>query len=626
MPSPGNRAKSASPAKPSRPGTTKKTRANKKTASTATGPAATKEQKTGPRQKPNGQAARAPEQTRRSLPGVANLEDARRTSEQILGANPLIGFDGREILGAIGGLFRILSISPDLVIREQTGLLLELMQVAVGDSQVAPDPADRRFRHEVWQKNPFYKRVMQCYLAWRASLFNILESSNASDREKERARFALGLFTEAVAPTNTLLGNPGALMRIVQTRGKSLWYGARNLIDDLLNNDGMPKQVDDSQFRVGHNLAATPGAVVFRNEVLELIQYQPASKQVCKRPLLLIPPQINKFYIVDLSPGRSFAEYAVRHGIQLFAISWRNPTAAHRDWNLETYLASCKEAMAAVCDITGRKDFSMIAACAGGFTAATLLGHLAAIDDQRVHNITLLVTVLDTECPTLMTLFSSKTGITAAIQRSRSKGVLEGRDMSRAFAWLRPNDLIWGYVANNWLMGNKPPAFDVLAWNADSTRLPAEFHADLLSISLLNPLVRKNKLKVLGTPIDMSKVKQDNYIVAGVTDHITPWQACFESRKILAGKTEFVLSSSGHIQAIVNPPDNPRAKFYTNDDLSLDAEEWLAGAQVVQGTWWDHWRQWYDKRGGGKRNAPKNLGSAAYPPMDDAPGRYVHQK
>ena len=445
-------------------------------------------------------------------------------------------------------------------------------------------------------------------------------------REKERARFALGLFTEAVAPTNTLLGNPGALMRIVQTRGKSLWYGARNMIDDLLNNGGMPKQVDDSQFRVGRNLAATPGAVVFRNEVLELIQYQPASKQVYKRPLLLIPPQINKFYIVDLSPGRSFAEYAVRHGIQLFAISWRNPTAAQRDWNLETYLAACKEAMAAVSDITGRKDFSLIAACAGGFTAATLLGHLAAIGDRRVHNITLLVTVLDTDSPTLMTLFSSKTGIAVAIRRSRSKGVLEGRDMARAFAWLRPNDLIWGYVANNWLMGNKPPAFDVLAWNADSTRLPAEFHADLLSLSLLNPLVRKNKLKVLGTPIDMSKIKQDNYIVAGITDHITPWQACYESRKILAGKTEFVLSSSGHIQAIVNPPGNPRAKFYTNDDLSLEADEWLAGAQVVQGTWWDHWRQWYAQRGGGKRNAPKTLGSAAYPPMDEAPGRYVHQK
>ncbi len=622
MPSTGDTEKSGSQAKPPRAKARQKTGAKKKTADAAS----TKGRKTRAGLKTNGEAAPATGHSRDSVPGRANLEDARRTSEQILGANPLIGFDGREILGAIGGLFRILSVRPDLVIREQMSLLAELMQVAIGDSTVAPDPADRRFRHEIWQKNPFYKRLMQGYLAWRASLFNILESTQASEREKERARFALGLFTEAVAPTNTLLGNPGALMRIVETRGKSLWYGARNMIDDLLNNGGMPKQVDDSQFRVGQNLAATPGAVVFRNEVLELIQYRPASKQVYKRPLLLIPPQINKFYIVDLSPGRSFAEYAVRHGIQLFAISWRNPTAAQRDWNLETYLAACKEAMTAVCDITGQKDCSMIAACAGGFTAATLLGHLAAIDDRRVHNITLLVTVLDTDSPTLMTLFSSRTGIAAAIQRSRSKGVLEGRDMSRAFAWLRPNDLIWGYVANNWLMGNKPPAFDVLAWNADSTRLPAEFHADLLSISLLNPLVRKNKLKVLGTPIDMGKVKQDNYIVAGITDHITPWQACYESRKILAGKTEFVLSSSGHIQAIVNPPDNPRAKFYTNDDLSLEADEWLAGAQVVQGTWWDHWRQWYAKRGGGKRNAPKTLGSAAYPPMDDAPGRYVHQK
>jgi polyhydroxyalkanoate synthase len=556
----------------------------------------------------------------------ATLEDARQTSEQILGANPVVGFDGREVLGAINGLFRLMAVRPDLVIREQIGLLTELMQVAIGDSVVAPDPGDRRFRHEIWQKSPFFKRVMQSYLAWRKSLFNILDSSNASDREKERARFALGLFTEAVAPTNTLLGNPGAVKRMVETRGKSLLYGARNMLDDLLNNGGMPKQVDESQFKVGHNLAATPGSVVFRNEVLELIQYRPTSKQVFNRPLLLIPPQINKFYIVDLSPGRSFAEYAVRHGMQLFAISWRNPTAAQKDWNLETYLAACKEAMDAVCEITGHDDLSIIAACAGGYTAAALLGHLAAANDQRVHNITLLVTVLDTDCPTLMTLFSTKAGIAAAIQRSRSKGVLEGRDMARIFAWLRPNDLIWPYVANNWLMGNKPPAFDVLAWNADSTRLPAEFHADLLSMSLHNPLAYKDKLKVLGTPIDMSKVTQDNYVIAGITDHITPWKACYETRNILPGKTEFVLSSSGHIQAIVNPPGNPRAKFYTNDDLSLDADDWLAGAGVVAGSWWDHWQQWYAERGNGRRNAPKALGNKNYPPMDDAPGRYVHQK
>lgn len=571
-------------------------------------------------------AASGAERTGTADPGVSGIRDAQRASERILGANPVVGFDAKEILSAIAQLARVMAVQPQAVVREQLGLLGELLKVARGDSAVAPHPSDRRFRHEIWQKNQFYKRIMQSYLAWRTSAFNILESANINEREMERAKFALSLFTEAFAPTNTLLGNPGAVMRVVETRGKSLLAGARNMLDDMLNNGGMPKQVDDSKFRVGTDVAATPGSVVFRNEVLELIQYRPASKQVYRRPLLLIPPQINKFYIVDLAPGRSFAEYAVRHGIQLFAVSWRNPTAAQRNWNLETYLAACKDAIDAVCSITGHKDLGLISACAGGYTAATLMGHLAAAGDERVHSATFLVTVLDSSCPTTMGMFSSKSGIAAAIQRSRSKGVLEGRDMARVFAWLRPNDLIWSYVANNWLMGNPPPAFDVLSWNADTTRLPAEFHADMLTTFLHNPLCHPDKLKVLGTSIDMAKVTQDNYVVAGITDHITPWKACFESRNVLAGKTTFVLSSSGHIQAIVNPPGNPRAKYYLNDKLDQDAEAWLADASVEPGSWWDHWLSWFQKRGGGKKKAPVAAGDKDYPAMDDAPGRYVHQR
>src|SRR5262245_25063878 len=550
---------------------------------------------------------------------------ASEAAEEILGANPLIGFDRAELFDALGRLAKLIAFDPAMVVREQINLGRELLGVITGRSQQQPDPKDRRFSHEIWQKNGYYKRLMQGFLAWRESMTRMLESANASAEDRERARFALSLVTEAFAPTNSLLGNPGALKRISQTRGRSLLFGLQNFVDDLLNNGGMPRQVDDRKFQVGKNLATTPGAVVFRDEVFELIQYTPASAEIYQRPLLIVPPQINKFYALDLSSGRSFAEYATRNGVPTFAISWRNPTAAQRGWSLETYLTACKDAIGVVNEISRSPDVNTMAACAGGFTLAPLLGHLAASGDRRVRSVTLLVTVLDTESPTLLGTFASRTGIAAAIRRSQSTGVLEGSDMARAFAWLRPNDLVWMFVANNWVMGNRPPAFDILYWNSDTTRLPAQFHTDLLKIYLENPLLKANTLEVLGTSIDMSRTNLDSYVVAGITDHITPWPACYESRKVLRGSMTFVLSSSGHIQSIVNPPGNPKAKYFLNSDLSLTPDQWIENATPHPGSWWDHWLKWYDSRGGSKRPAPSHLGSERHPAGDPAPGRYVHQ-
>ncbi len=563
-----------------------------------------------------------------STPEAPGLEDEATTeaAEQILGANPLLGVDQSEILDAAQRLLRLLAVRPQVLLEENLGLLRDLGAIAAGKSSIAPDPKDRRFSHVIWQKSGYYKRLMQGFLAWRGTLNRIVDKADTTEDDRERARFALQLFTEIFAPTNSLLGNPGALQRVMETQGKSLLYGLQNFVDDLLNNGGMPKQVDERAFAVGKNVATTPGAVVYRSEVFELIQYTPATEKVLGNPLIIIPPQINKYYAVDLSPGRSFAEYATQHGIQLFCISWRNPTAAQRDWNMETYLTASKEAIEVACEITGASQVNMMAACAGGFTLATLLGHLAAIGSKRVASATLLVTVLDTEAKTQLGQFASRTGIAATIQKTRSAGVLEGREMARVFAWLRPNDLVWLFVANNWVMGNRPPAFDILYWNSDTTRLPAEFHADLLRIYLENPLKYPGKLEALGTPIDMSKVKVPTYIVAGITDHITPWQACYQSRDILKGPVEFVLSSSGHIQSIVNPPSNPKAKYYLNPDLKQPAEQWLEGATAHDGSWWDHWRKWYDQHAGGEHSAPAQVGSKKHPAGDAAPGRYVHQR
>lgn len=556
----------------------------------------------------------------------AGVELANEAAEQILGANPLVGIDRAELLDAARRLLRMVALKPRVLLEEHVALARELLSVATGASQIAPDPKDRRFSHEVWQKSGYFKRLMQGFLAWRGTMNRILDRADSSDEDRERARFVLSLFTEAFAPTNSLLGNPGAIQRIAQTRGKSLLYGAQNFVDDLLNNGGMPQQVDQRKFQVGKNLAITAGAVVYRSEVFELIQYKPVTPKVFAQPLLIVPPQINKFYALDLAPGRSFAEYATQHGIQLFCISWRNPTAAQRDWNLETYLRACKEAVDVACEITDVDAIHVKAACAGGFTLATLLGHLAAKGDTRIASATLLVTVLDTEAPTMLGQFTSKSAIATAIRKSRKEGVLEGRDMARIFSWLRPNDLVWMFVANNWVMGNRPPAFDILYWNSDTTRLPAEFHADLLRMFLDNSLKYPGRLQVLGTKIDMSKVKTPVYVIAGITDHITPWDACYQSRDILKGPMQFVLSSCGHVQSIVNPPNSPKAKYYLNPDVSLPADEWLAKATVHSGSWWDHWRGWFAERAGGEHAAPATLGSARYPAGDPAPGRYVHQR
>ncbi len=556
------------------------------------------------------------------------LEHAAATdaAEQILGANPLLGIDREELLAAGRRLLRLMTLNPQVLIEENLAFGRELLAVAMGQSKIAADPRDRRFSHVVWQKSGYYKRLMQRFVAWRDMLNRVLDRADTTTEDRERARFILQLFTETFAPTNSLLGNPGALQRISETRGKSILWGLQNFIDDLTNNFGMPRQVDERKFQVGKNLATTPGAVVFRGETFELIQYTPQTERVHLRPLVIVPPQINKFYATDLSPGRSFAEYSVQHGIQTFCISWRNPTAAQRDWNLETYLTACKQAIATAREITGADKVNTMAACAGGFTLATLLGHLAAQRDSSVASATLLVTVLDTAAPTLLGQFASRSGVNATIEKSRRMGVLEGSEMARVFAWLRPNDLVWLFVANNWVMGNRPPAFDILYWNSDTTRLPAEFHADLLRMFMENPLKSPGRISPLGTPIDMSQVDVPAYVVAGITDHITPWQACYQSRNILKGKLDFVLSSSGHIQSIVNPPTNPKAKYFLNPASPDDPETWLASATEHAGSWWEHWSRWYAQHGGGEVPAPKSLGSAQNPAGDAAPGRYVHQR
>lgn len=578
--------------------------------------------KAKPKAAPRGQRRRDPITRAEAATGAA-----AGVTDAILGANPALGVSREDWRDAAAKLWRLFSTNPWTLARAQAGFGFEMLRIAAGRSDLAPAPGDKRFAHPVWHSNGYYRRVLQAYLAWTNALSATLDAIEADADDKARARFLLDQLIAAAAPINNPAGNPGFIDNALKTRGASILRGLQHLLDDVINNGGMPRQVDASGFQVGKNLAATRGAVVYRSPVCEVIQYLPTTARVDATPVLLVPPQINKYYIVDLTPDKSLIQHALDHGRQVFTISWRNPTAAQADWGLEAYVAAGKQAIDAVLDITQAKNLHLIAACAGGLTASVLLAHLyAAGQGHKIASAALMVTVLDTRDKTLLGLFASDTAVNAAIARSRARGVLDGATMQRSFAWLRPQDLVWNFVANNWVLGNDPPAFDILFWNNDSTRLPAELHADLLWLFRRNLLRYPGALKLLGTPIDLGKVTCDVFIVAGITDHITPWQACYRSTALFGGQTRFVLSSSGHIQAIVNPPGNPKAKAWVHDDYSLEPEAWLERAQARPGSWWDLWLDWTGERGSGDKPAPTELGSDTHPPADPAPGRYVFQR
>ena len=554
-------------------------------------------------------------------------DEASPAANAILAANPLVELNAGAIFTTYADLFGTIARQPERVWSAAGKLGAELLKIFAGQSAIAPQAGDRRFEDPTWKDNPAYHALMQGYLAWRQTALGLVEGddSGADWKASAQHRFAMMLLTEALAPTNTLLGNPAALKRAFETAGVSLIEGLRNFVDDLVNNGGMPSMVDKRPFKVGQTLATTPGSVIFRNELCEVIQYAPATKQVRARPVLLVPPQINKFYVMDLAPKRSLIEYAVAQGIQFFTISWVNPGPAYRDRGLNDYVGAIKQVIEVITTLTGSPDINLLAVCSGGMTATLLLGHLAAIGDKRINAATLLVTMLDSGDASMTGMFATEETVQAAVARSRAKGVLDAGTMARLFAWLRPNDLVWNYWVNNYLMGKSPAPFDILYWNVDSTNLPAALHAGFLDLLLRNPLVAPDQIDVLGTPINLGSVTNDMYIVGGMTDHICSWRACYRAARLVGGATEFVLNSSGHVQTLVCPPTNFKAKYFTNPRLVADPDKWIEGATEHKGSWWDNWLEWLQRRSGEWRPPPAALGSATYRPIEAAPGSFVHQ-
>jgi len=517
-----------------------------------------------------------------------------------------------------------LAVRPRLVAGRGGRLLGELARITAGASQVEPSRRDRRFADPGWAGNPLLRRTMQAYLAAAQTAEGVVAEAGLDVDDRERVEFVLTNVVDALAPSNNPLLNPAAVKAAVDSGGGSALAGLRHFIGDMAAPPRVPSMVEPDAFQVGVDLAVTPGSVVLRTPVFELIQYRPATAAVRQVPLVIVPPVINKFYVMDLAPGRSLAEYLVGSGLQVFMISWRNPDARHAAWDLNTYGQAVLDAMDAAARIAGSEQAALAGACSGGIIAAMVAAHLARAGQQdRIAALTFMVTVLDQARAGLASAVIDERTARLAAAASRARGYLDGRSLAEVFAWLRPNDLIWNYWVNNYLLGRKPPAFDILFWNADTTRMTAGLHRDFLQIGAANALV-SGGTTMLGSPVDLALIDRDSYMVAGITDHICPWQSCYQSTQLLGGHKRFVLSSSGHVAAMVNPPGNDKAGYQVAKECPEDPQEWLRRAETCRGSWWPDYAGWLGERCGEEKAAPGEPGGGGLTPICDAPGTYVY--
>jgi poly[(R)-3-hydroxyalkanoate] polymerase subunit PhaC len=515
---------------------------------------------------------------------------------------------------------------PDRLARRATGLGRELATAVAGRSETAPAKGDRRFTDRAWQQNWLLRRLLQTYLATTETVDGLISDAEVDWRTERQARFAANNVLDALAPTNFPWSNPVVLREIVDQGGANLAKGARQFVRDVSRPPRLPASVDTSTFEVGGNLAATPGAVVLRTEVFELIHYKPQTEKVRTIPLLFIPPTINRYYILDIAPGRSIVEYLLREGQQVFVISWRNPDTEQGHFDMDTYAESVLEAREAVAEITKQPAIHLNAACSGGIITSGAVGHLQATGDlSEVASLTLFVCALDSTRATDAEALVTREMAAAAVAESARKGYLDGQALAGVFAWLRPNDMVWNYVVNNYLLGKDPPAFDILYWNQDVVRMSAGLHRDFVLMGLENSMAHPGEMEVLSTPIDLSAVDLDTYFVAGLRDHLVAWEAVYRSAQLFGGSKRFVLSTSGHVQAMVNPPSpESRASYRMTDETAPDPQELLRQAHVKPGSWWPDYSEWLGGRSGALRPAPRALGSKKHKAAARAPGTYVH--
>lgn len=484
--------------------------------------------------------------------------------------------------------------------------------------------SDKRFAAPEWQANPAYRTLKELYMLASDWLLKQSESGNPDDPEEVRLNFHLRQFIDAMSPSLVLLSNPEALRRALETGGTSLADGARNLMNDL--KEGRLSMVDATAFAPGRNLAMTPGKVVLRNKLIELIQYSPTTDTVHQIPLLIVPPWINKYYILDMQPKNSFVRYLVAQGFTVFIVSWKNPDASMDATTIEDYMdLGPLAASDAIREITGSETLNVMGYCIGGTLMALTLAWLAKKNDTRFGSATFMVSLQDFSKVGDTAVFLGDTAIDFVEQQMLERGYLDSREMSNMFNLLRSNDLIWSNVVNNYLLGQKPPAFDLLYWNSDGTRMTRTAHSWYLHNTYVeNNLIKPGKVVVKGEALDLGQIKLDAYAVGAEKDHIVPWESAWRITQLFGGKVRYVLASSGHIAGIINPPGG-KGTHWINEAKTETPEQWRKTSAVLDGSWWNDWARWLGDHSGG-RVAPPPLGGNAHPPLDDAPGRYVLEK
>jgi polyhydroxyalkanoate synthase len=503
--------------------------------------------------------------------------------------------------------------------------------VATNDASAIPEiaaaaPSDRRFTAPAWREQPYFAYLKQAYLLYAQYLSELAGLAQLPSQDKRRLQFATRQYLDALSPTNFPATNPEVLQRAVETEGASLVQGFSNLLQDV--GKGRITMSDETAFEVGRNLAVTPGSVVFRNELMELIQYDADTPTVHRRPLVMVPPCINKYYILDLTPSNSFVRHAVEQGHTTFMISWRNipPELGALTW--DDYLEDgVIAAIRAARDITRSRTLNVLGFCVGGTLLACALAVLAARKDTSIASATFLTTMLDFADPGDVGVYISREALAAREPAFCAGARLPGSDLANAFASLRANELVWNYVVNNYLKGRSPPAFDLLYWNADSANLPGPMYAYYLrEMYLDNRLREPNALTMLGEEIDLHRIAMPTYVYASRDDHIVPWRSAYRTTQLLGGDMTFVLGASGHIAGVVNPPMPAKRNYWRNDRLTDDPDEWLARAEQVPGSWWTHWDAWIAAHGGKRRKSPRAVGDDAHPALMPAPGSYVVEK
>ena len=529
-------------------------------------------------------------------------------------------FDPLEMMRSAADL-----VNPITAAGQMPWLASELVKIPLGRSGLTPEESDSRFADVTWRDNPFYRLLGHSYRLFEEWIGRMADAADGPWDRQARTRYLASILTATLSPTNFFLTNPAALKRAFETAGLSALRGGRNMVRDLARG-GMPQMVNSGPFPVGGKLACTPGAVVYRDEIFELLQYAPATPAVRSRPLLMVPPELNRHYVLDLAPGRSLVEYIVGNGIQTFMIVWRNPRAGlgHGRWGLDDYLTAQAKAAEVTRKITGSDTINWLGLCAGGMTTALMLGYQAATGDASAGSATFIVTMLTNRCPNIIGMMDTEASRKMLRRAADERQVFPGRSVRTSFAWLRPNDLVFNYLVSGWLLGQDPPSFDVLAWNDDATAITARFALEATEL-LVDQMARPGGVTVLGTPIDLAKVEADSFHVAGYTDHITPWRAAYSSTQVLGGGKELAVVKSGHIQSFVNPAAKSRYDYWEGPPASSDPDQWLAGATEHHGSWWPQWIEWLTARSGQEKKPGGALGNRKYPPLGPAPGTYVHE-